>query len=127
MGIYELSRQATLYFIPVAKWGKEYYIICPTCEAGVSVPEEKLEALLRACATIPDAETAIQIWSKMMNFTATFLEKSPAILGGDEMEDWHKQITELMSRTKYKKEDVNLVFLSFLQSFGGDSSTDNRQ
>jgi hypothetical protein len=125
MGIYELSRQATLYFIPVAKWDKKYYIICPICEAGVPVSVEELAPLLQACITVPDAETAIQIWGEMQNFSSAFLSKSPSIIGAKEMEDWHKQITELMSHTKYRKEHINRVYLSFLQYFGEQLGAEN--
>lgn len=118
MGIYELSRQATVYFIPVAKWGKEYYVICPICEAGLPVPEEKLAGLLQIGLLEPDDETAVQIWMEMQNFTAAFFNKSSSTVGAEEMEDWFKQINELPSLTKFRKEHVNRVLLPFTKYLG---------
>ena len=35
--IVETSKQATLYFIPVAKWAKAYALLCPVCTYGVAL------------------------------------------------------------------------------------------
>ncbi len=32
--IFETSKKVTLYFVPVAKWDKQYWIVCPVCSRG---------------------------------------------------------------------------------------------
>jgi len=35
--VVETSRKFTLYFVPVAKWARKYYCICPVCDCGVTL------------------------------------------------------------------------------------------
>lgn len=53
--LYEMSRRVTLYFVPVAKWGKTYYVVCHTCQAGFEVGEPEAQELLRKSVGLPDA------------------------------------------------------------------------
>ena len=39
--VFETSRKATLYFIPVAKWERQYWMVCPICSYGTEL--ESLE------------------------------------------------------------------------------------
>lgn len=117
-GIYELSRQATLYFIPVAKWGKEYYVICPICEAGLPVVEEKLDELLRACILMPDDETARQIWNAFDTFTGDFFGKSAGTIGAAQMEEWAAGMQEIVENLTYNKEHINQVHRAFVEHVG---------
>src|SRR3989344_1062719 len=91
-GIYELSRQATLYFIPVAKWGKEYYVICPICEAGMPILEGKLEELLRSCITFPDDATTVS-----------------------DLEGLLAKVNSEITKKGYREEHVQAVFPSYGQ------------
>jgi hypothetical protein len=35
--IVQTSKKVTLYFVPVAKWNKEYFFICPVCNSGIQL------------------------------------------------------------------------------------------
>lgn len=35
--VFETSKRATLMFIPVATWKKEYWLVCPVCERGAAL------------------------------------------------------------------------------------------
>ena len=117
-GVYEVSKQIRAFFIPLARWDKQIYVICPICKAGFPPKADRGDDLLRESALMPDDQTAQAIWDELDTFTAAFLDKSPAVLGAEEMLDWHRQVMELMGRTEYRKEHINRVLLSFTQYFG---------
>ena len=40
--VVESSKKITVYWIPVAKWSKQYFYICPVCSRGFQIPSKKL-------------------------------------------------------------------------------------
>lgn len=43
----ESAKKFTMYWIPVAKLGKKYYVVCPICEHGHEISKEKSEELIK--------------------------------------------------------------------------------
>jgi len=39
--IVETCKRASLYFIPVAKWQRRYYCVCPVCNCGFELPSRE--------------------------------------------------------------------------------------
>ncbi|NLX95986.1 MAG: zinc-ribbon domain-containing protein [Rhodopirellula sp.] len=55
----EVSRKASVYFVPIAKWSREYVYVCPICSYGFKIPSRELAQRVLAAAfrdptTIPD-------------------------------------------------------------------------
>jgi hypothetical protein len=48
--VVETSRKITLYWLPVAKWNKQYYYICPVCSHGFEIPSKELAQRILAAA-----------------------------------------------------------------------------
>jgi len=48
--VVETSKRASLYFVPVAKWARHYFLACPICDCGVELNgrEEAQDVLLEA-------------------------------------------------------------------------------
>lgn len=48
--IVETSKRVTLYFVPVAKWQRRYFCICPVCDCGTELAnrEQAQDILLEA-------------------------------------------------------------------------------
>jgi hypothetical protein len=48
--VVETSKKFTLYFVPVAKWSKQYFCLCSVCNRGVELKslEQAQDLLLRA-------------------------------------------------------------------------------
>lgn len=73
MGIYETEKRVSIFFIPVAKFNKEHYIVCPICTAGFPVKEGKLNEILELSIGRPDDQMASEIWNKIDSlFVANF-------------------------------------------------------
>jgi len=64
--LYKMSRRITLYFVPVAKWGKTYYAVCSTCEAGFEISEPQAQELLKKSVHLPDASETERLWLNLM-------------------------------------------------------------
>jgi len=63
--IVEMAHRIRLYFVPVAKWGRKYYYLCPVCKHGFELPSRELAQLILAAAlenpTTPTEEVAEEI------------------------------------------------------------------
>jgi len=60
--IVESSRKVSLYFVPVAKWNRRYFYVCPVCSQGVEIPSRELAqkilvAALRDPNSVPNSLT----------------------------------------------------------------------
>lgn len=53
--IFETSRKATLYFIPVAKWDRQYWMVCPICNFGTELDslEQAQKIVSETTASLP--------------------------------------------------------------------------
>ena len=40
------AKRASLYFVPVARWGKRFLLLCSTCHAGAVIPAQRANELL---------------------------------------------------------------------------------
>lgn len=126
-GIYEVAKQVRTFFVPVARWDKQIYVICPICTVGFPPKSEHVNDLLRESVLMPDDETARKIWDELDTFTASYLETAPSVLGAKEMQEWYEQITALTSKMDFRKEHVNRTLLSFTQYLGELLSTKQLQ
>jgi hypothetical protein len=48
--VVESSKKITVYWMPVAKWSKQYYYICTICSYGFIVPTRELAQRIVASA-----------------------------------------------------------------------------
>lgn len=48
--VVEASKKITVYWLPVAKWDKTYFHICPVCSNGVQIPSRELAQRILAGA-----------------------------------------------------------------------------
>ncbi len=48
--VVESSKKITVYWIPVAKWSKKYFYVCPICSQGFAVPTRELAQRILASA-----------------------------------------------------------------------------
>ncbi len=65
MSLYEIARRISVYFIPVAKFQKHWYVVCPTCNSGSEVDADTRDRILRESIELPDEPTTIAIWNEI--------------------------------------------------------------
>ena len=71
MSLYEVARKISIYFVPVAKFQKRYFVVCPVCDSSYELEAHKKNELLRESVELPDEETASNIWGDL----STWLEE----------------------------------------------------
>ena len=58
----ESSNYVSLYFIPVAKWHRQYCYVCPICSCGFNIPDRESAQRILAealCASTAVVESAV--------------------------------------------------------------------
>jgi len=40
--VLETCKKVTLYFVPIAKWQRKYFYVCPICSNGFQIPDKEL-------------------------------------------------------------------------------------
>jgi tetratricopeptide (TPR) repeat protein len=65
--LYEVQKKVTAFFIPVAKWGSKYYMVCNVCQASYEIDAAQKEQLLRESLEIPPLETVVACWEALDN------------------------------------------------------------
>ncbi|NQU23405.1 MAG: zinc ribbon domain-containing protein [Candidatus Nealsonbacteria bacterium] len=48
--VVETSKRISLYFVPVAKWSKRYWMTCSVCSGGVELPSRQFAQQVLAAA-----------------------------------------------------------------------------
>ena len=104
--IRELANTASLFFVPVAKWNKQSYLVCSVCEAGFELSEDKLKEALQEAVTIPASATINEIWDKLAEIFISFMKQ------GKDLNEWPEFAKESLHQT-YKKDDVNYVLARY--------------
>lgn len=66
MELYELANRVSLYFIPVAKFNKKYYVVCSLCENGFEVDEKAKQDFLQASAALPNESQVVDVWNEIV-------------------------------------------------------------
>jgi len=107
--IRELAKNFKLYFIPVAKWGRRYYLVCNTCEAVYELENERLDQILSEISGIPDNETSLDIWNNI-DILLTQMIKT------NNTEDWVEKIIPKLKARGYKEDEINHVLSVFIDS-----------
>jgi len=39
--VVETSKKMSLYFVPLAKWNKQYFLMCPVCNDAIQLKDKK--------------------------------------------------------------------------------------
>ncbi len=63
MHLYQIARKVSVFFVPVAKFGTRFYVVCPTCRSGSEVDVVTKDKILRESIELPDEETTAAIWN----------------------------------------------------------------
>jgi hypothetical protein len=65
--IVQTSKKASLYFVPVAKWNKQYFCACPVCNNGVKLESLEDAHKIMEAAIRQEAELKKQFFNKQID------------------------------------------------------------
>lgn len=64
--IYEYSNRINIYFVPVAKFNKKEYLVCPVCDAAYELTGNLKNYYFSEMFSSMDSETTQEIFSKSL-------------------------------------------------------------
>lgn len=59
--VVQSSQKASLFFIPVAKWGSKYWMVCPVCSESVELLSEQQARQVLATTSEQNDEACAEI------------------------------------------------------------------
>lgn len=104
----ELSNKVSIYFIPVAKWKKQNYLVCPVCDAGFEIEENDKNDILNECIKLPDSKISLEIQDYIVDSFNKFDDKK------DKLNNLMSSISEDLIKQGYKKDDISYVMVRFI-------------
>ena len=54
----EFAKKATVYFVPIAKYGSQFVVMCPICSAGLPIGGSQRDAIAVMAGTLTLGELA---------------------------------------------------------------------
>lgn len=113
MVIFELrqfAKKFELYFIPVVRWDKQYYISCPKCSYGYEVLKEKVEDIKEIGRKMPDSRLIFESWRDVINYHtnnfADFVKNKPN-------EDYITNLIGHLRKLGYERDVIDYILPIF--------------
>ena len=100
--LYEVQKKVTAFFVPLAKWGAKYYMVCNVCDASYEMDAAQKEQLLKESLEIPPLETVMALWQALDDTVAQAVNA-----GEDLTAEVEKAVAKL--EVKYPKGHVEYV------------------
>lgn len=107
--LYEIGKKVTLYFVPVAKWDKKWYIVCGVCEASAELNKAEKDEILQESAELPSAEDVMVIWDALTSALDRAVEN-----GGDVAEAFDKALGRL--ENQHSESSIGYVYGVYMES-----------
>lgn len=104
MSVYEIARRIRLYFVPVGKLQRRWYVVCPICSAGSEIDEAARDQLLRESISLPDEATTIAIWN--------YIDAHVAKVRGDEVTSVSNQLLEVVASASARFGDQPTAYVA---------------
>lgn len=118
--VHDLTKNASLFFVPVAKWGKKTYLVCTICTAGFEISETDKNKLLQDIASLPSNEISMQLWNKIDRIFVGFAKNAHAkgknLSDPSFFEDWLNFGQEEMNKEGFKNDDIKYVLGIFTKN-----------
>lgn len=105
--IYEYSNRVNLYFVPVAKFNKKSYLVCPVCEAGYELDGELKDYYFNEMFSSMNPEDTQEIFTEASKIISKNLGKvlSREDIGMDEQVQILIDMCIKKINPKYKNEE----------------------
>lgn len=107
--IREIARKTSLYFIPVAKWDRKYYLVCDICQHGLELNLETKNKILQEMQSLPKNSTSTIMWNAMHNIAALEIRKLRDYKGDSYAEQILINMKSKLLEINAKEKDINYL------------------
>lgn len=103
------ARKVSLYFIPVAKWDRKYYLVCITCQYGFEIDEKSKNDILEDIKLLPNNIESGLIWNEIDNIFVEQVNKLKVNKDEEYYETLINNTKLLSSELNYDKNHINYI------------------
>jgi len=68
--LFEMATKISVFFVPVAKFSRKYYVVCGLCEADAEVSQGDKDGIIQESLSLPDINTATEVWTAIDGIVA---------------------------------------------------------
>lgn len=108
-----IEKSVGLFFVPVARWDKKFYLVCNVCSAGVPILSEKTGEFIRLVTSGPSDALALKICDRVLHI---FVE-GDYMSSEEKLNSFPEVTTTLLEKEGYKKEHIENIIPVFLKNF----------
>jgi len=105
----ELARKASLYFVPVAKWDRKYYLVCYTCQYGYELNIETKNKIFKEMQSLPNNNVSAIMWKAMHNIVALEIQRLKDYKGDSYAEEILRKMKSELLEINCKEKDINYL------------------
>lgn len=107
------EKTAGVFFVPVVKWGKKYYMVCQNCTAAFPILENKIDETLRIFTEAPSHQVSTAIYEELKNF----LVIGSYFTNEEKLSKYPDEATTFLVKRGYKEKDVQYIIPIALKEF----------
>lgn len=108
-----LASEFNLYYIPVARWNRRYYMVCGICSAGYEIDNQKIKDVIADSKGIPDFQTYDLIWHKLLIMWDEFIIRYNKNGNIGVFKDWDKEAFNRLKLDGFGETSINYVLKNF--------------
>jgi hypothetical protein len=118
--VVETSKKVTAFLVPIAKYSKQTFAVCPICDSGVELDASETREIIASLPTRPDSDSIEAIWGELLeNLPEDFVAQLKASVddGVEIMEGFDKIIQPSVERfsDRFSAEQIAYVSRNLLQ------------
>jgi hypothetical protein len=108
--VVETSKKVTAFLVPIAKYSKKTFAVCPICDSGIELDPSEVREIIASLPSRPDSDSIETIWSEL-------LENLP--------EDFITQLKGSVDDGMEVTEGFALIIQPSVEKFSGRYSTEH--
>ena len=108
----QTAKKFKMYWIPVATWDKQYYIVCPKCDHWYGTSDEQINKIKEQVGELPNSKLISESWQDVMEY---HLENVSAL----ENKSRNDYITELVGHLRklgYEKIIIDYIIPIYVKN-----------
>lgn len=111
MEIQVIEKNIGLFFVPVAKWDKKFYLMCNRCTARFPLLDNKVSEFIRLATDGPSNELAIKIYNEI---DKVFIE-GKFLSSTGKLDSFPEQVVDILKVKGYEVSDIEKVLPAYLK------------
>lgn len=110
--VHEVSKKASVFFVPVVKFKKKTFLVCTVCNAGYELNDEEKKNILKRTVEIPDNNVSAKIWQEVDSDFVKFMKENEN--SEFNLSEWPEKEIKNLKSEGYMEDDIEYVLGIYL-------------